>query len=561
MASPARYLRHRLAFLAAAAAVGPVAAAAALAGVRVATAERVLPRVSLAGEPLGGATREHATQRVRRLARTPVRVEIGTRDFRLNPVVAGRRMDVEATVDRLMAAGRTGAAAGLWTTATTLIATRDVSPVTSVDGRRLRAAVDRLAASVDRPPFPGAITVDSTSLAVTTRSPRQGLTLDRGHLTRMLRAALAAGDSTVAGQVRTRAAPPAGAVRAVAQSARRYLRQPLRVALGEQAVDLPSGRVAEILTLRPGRSDRRVTLGVDPDELDELLEELAQRTDRPPTEPRFTPGPGADTVLEAKRDATWRPRRARLQVRPGRSGRRLDRRRAAERVRRAIRTGQHDVRLPVDDPPPAVTTAQARRVRWLIGTFTTRYAPGQPRVSNIRRIARAIDGTVIPPGSAFSLNNLAGPRTRERGYVEAPFIADGRIVPSVGGGVSQFSTTSYNAAYFAGLPIDRYQTHSLFIDRYPAGRESTLNFPDIDLRWTNDTLTPIVVRTRSDSTSVTVALYGDNGGRRVRAIAGARRSVPGADFAITVTREIRYGDGRRIRQPITTTYQKPQPDR
>ncbi len=75
---------------------------------------------------------------------------------------------------------------------------------------------------------------------------------------------------------------------------------------------------------------------------------------------------------------------------------------------------------------------------------------------------------MIAPGKSFSLNGIAGERTKAKGYVEAPFIAGNKIEPSVGGGVSQFSTTAYNAAYFAGLPITASQPHSLYIDRYPA---------------------------------------------------------------------------------------------
>ncbi len=130
-------------------------------------------------------------------------------------------------------------------------------------------------------------------------------------------------------------------------------------------------------------------------------------------------------------------------------------------------------------------------------------------------------------------------------------------MPSVGGGVSQFSTTMYNAAYFAGLRIDTHQPHSLFIDRYPAGRESTLNYPTIDLKWTNDTAVPVLVRSTAGPTSVTVSLYGDNGGRRVRAESGPREPVPGGDFSIVVTRVVRYPDGRTVRQPFTTRYGVP----
>jgi len=219
---------------------------------------------------------------------------------------------------------------------------------------------------------------------------------------------------------------------------------------------------------------------------------------------------------------------------------------------------EHDIVVDVGSGTGLLTLALAPDVRRLIGTFTTRMPCCEPRVKNIRLIAAEIDGTVIRPGGQFSLNAVAGPRTKDEGYVEAPFIADGKIVPSVGGGVSQFSTTMYNAAFFAGLPIDAYQPHSIYISRYPPGREATLDFGTIDLRWTNDTSAPVLVRTTSTDTSVTVTLYGDNGGRRVRAEVGPRLPIPSGDFSITVTRPIRYGDGRIVREPVTTSYDAPQ---
>ena len=47
----------------------------------------------------------------------------------------------------------------------------------------------------------------------------------------------------------------------------------------------------------------------------------------------------------------------------------------------------------------------------------------------------------------------------------------------IGGGVSQFATTMFNAAFFAGLDIDEYQAHSEYFDRYPCGREATMGYP------------------------------------------------------------------------------------
>ena len=67
----------------------------------------------------------------------------------------------------------------------------------------------------------------------------------------------------------------------------------------------------------------------------------------------------------------------------------------------------------------------------------------------------------------------------------------------------------------------------------------------------------MLVRASTDDDSVAVSLYGDNDGRRVEAKTGEREPLPDRDFAITVTRVIRYRDGRVVSQPFTTRYDKP----
>jgi vancomycin resistance protein YoaR len=173
-------------------------------------------------------------------------------------------------------------------------------------------------------------------------------------------------------------------------------------------------------------------------------------------------------------------------------------------------------------------------------------------------MAETVDGTVIGPGEQFSLNGIAGERTRANGYKPAPTIGeDNELIDTVGGGVSQFSTTTYNAAYFAGLQIDSHTPHSFYIDRYPAGREATLNFGTIDLLWTNDTEAPVVVRSSASDTAVTVSIYGGNGGRRVRAETQSRTSNDQGGFDITIDRVVVAGDGTRSRDSFTTVYGVP----
>jgi vancomycin resistance protein YoaR len=207
---------------------------------------------------------------------------------------------------------------------------------------------------------------------------------------------------------------------------------------------------------------------------------------------------------------------------------------------------------------PAVPTSAMRNARSLLGTFTTSFSCCEPRVTNIQRIAKTVDGTVVAPGEQFSLNGVAGERTRAKGYKPAPTIGDNNeLVDSVGGGVSQFSTTLYNAAYFAGLQIDAHTPHSFYIDRYPPGRESTLSFGSIDLLWTNDTGAPVVVRSSASDTAVTASIYGGSDVREVRAETRSRSGNGQGGFDISIDRVVVDDDGPRDPEGYTTSYGRP----
>jgi hypothetical protein len=142
---------------------------------------------------------------------------------------------------------------------------------------------------------------------------------------------------------------------------------------------------------------------------------------------------------------------------------------------------------------------------------------------------------------------------RETLLADLRCVLDGKLSTDIGGGVSQFATTTLNAAFFAGLRLDRHQAHSFYISRYPAGREATVNYLGIDLRWTNTTAAPVLVRASTGPTSLTVALYGQGDGRIVDAVSGPRRPLPGRDFQITVSRIVRV-PGQPVRRDSYTTF-------
>ena len=142
-----------------------------------------------------------------------------------------------------------------------------------------------------------------------------------------------------------------------------------------------------------------------------------------------------------------------------------------------------------------------------IASETTNHPCCQPRVTNIQNFADLVRGAVIRPGEDFSLNGYVGRRTIEKGFVADGAIANGVLVPQVGGGVSQFATTFFNAAFFGGLDFNEYQSHSLYISRYPKGREATISFPRPDLSVKNTTPYGILVWPTYTDTSITVTFY------------------------------------------------------
>lgn len=158
-------------------------------------------------------------------------------------------------------------------------------------------------------------------------------------------------------------------------------------------------------------------------------------------------------------------------------------------------------------PDGGLGDAQAMGIREIVGEFTTFHACCASRVVNIQNIADIVRGAVVEPGGSFSINEFVGRRTREKGFVAAGVIQNGHFTDGLGGGISQFATTMFNAAFFAGMDLDEYQSHSIYISRYPYGREATMSYPNPDLVFTNPTPYAVLVWTEYTPTSITVELW------------------------------------------------------
>jgi len=223
----------------------------------------------------------------------------------------------------------------------------------------------------------------------------------------------------------------------------------------------------------------------------------------------------------------------------------------AEQVFESVLSGTTTINLELiaDDLTPLADLG----ISELIGEFTTEHPADEDRVINIQRMADIVRGAVIEPGDTFSLNSYVGERTTAKGFVPAGVIYDGVFDEDVGGGVSQFATTLFNASFFGGLDFVEYQPHSIYIDRYPFGREATVNWPTVDLRIRNPSDFPVLIWTEYTPTTITVKLFG------TATVSGAQTDQTTEPLnectKVRTERTRTYADGREEVDYVGATYQ------
>jgi vancomycin resistance protein YoaR len=170
-----------------------------------------------------------------------------------------------------------------------------------------------------------------------------------------------------------------------------------------------------------------------------------------------------------------------------------------------------------------------------MSTYKTYNAGTADRITNLRLGVEHLDDTLVPPGGTFSLNRAIGERTAERGFKPAPVILGTEYGEEVGGGTSQVATTVFNAAWEAGLAISERNPHALYISRYPLGRDATVYWPTLDLKFRNDTEHWILVKGFAEPDGIRVSIYG-----------GETRRVESSPGTMTLTGPIPV---KRVKDP------------
>jgi vancomycin resistance protein YoaR len=283
-----------------------------------------------------------------------------------------------------------------------------------------------------------------------------------------------------------------------ARQARLALSAPVRLEYSGVRWKLPRWRIAELLSLP---ADGKTELTIAGPGAEAWFTKLRKTVEHAPVDARFEVTSGGE-----------------IRILPDKPGLGIDVPATAEALLAAAisptaRTATLAARTTAADRTAA--EAQAMGITGVVGSYYTTYGGIASRLHNVALVAELIDGTLVAPGQTFSFNGTTGERTAEKGFQEAPVIINGELQTGLGGGICQVSTTVFNAAYEAGLEIDERTNHALYISHYPLGRDATVNYPDLDLEFTNDTDHWLLVRTFVGSGSLTVNLYGTPQNRRV----------------------------------------------
>lgn len=266
---------------------------------------------------------------------------------------------------------------------------------------------------------------------------------------------------------------------------------PIRFVAAGADHDISPSRIRSWVT--PRIRDRRLELRLDPKK---TIEGITAILDGNETKAR-------DAEFSIDDDGT-------LTITPSQDGVRCCAPDTVARLERVLASGSSDpvaIDLEVEKPTRTTEMLEALKIAQPVASFTTKHKAGESRVKNIHRIADLLRGTVIEPGETFSVNKAIGPRTADNGFVEANVIEYGVFTESFGGGISQFATTLFNSAFFAGLDIREYKPHSIYIQRYPFGREATLSYPRPDLKIRNNTPYGVLIWPTYTASSITVTLY------------------------------------------------------
>lgn len=436
----------------------------------------------ISGVPVGGLDRDAAIRQLQAQlsarAEQPIDVTINGERDQVEPTAAGLSIDFSRSVDQA-GGGKSFDPRHIWRV---LTGGSSTEAVIAVDQSQLRPAVSELAQEHNRKPkdasvaFKGAKIVKSAAVT--------GITLREEAAAKSIRAAYFSSSAPV--DLAVDLSEPGVTTEEVNSIVEKFAQPavsgPIKVSAGQAGTfEVTPAMIGRSITFEP--KDGSLTPVLDAKRLRRVAE------------------PEVDKVeLNKPKNATVRLVDGRPKVIPAVNGTVVSATNLAAAVEPVLTKsgGDRSASVKLTGAQATFSTEDGKKlgIKEVTGKFTTHFPHASYRNVNIGRAAELINGTLLKPGDTFSLNDIVGERTKANGFVEGNIITRGKFRLELGGGVSQSATTTFNAMFFAGLKDVEHKPHTLFIDRYPPGREATVAWPSVDLKFKNDTKYGVLVEAR-----------------------------------------------------------------
>jgi vancomycin resistance protein YoaR len=465
----------------------------------VVTGDKIPRKAQISGVAVGGLSPSEAIQKLSlelgARAAEPLSLTVGKREAQLKPADAGLSVDYAKSVE---AAGG-GKSLNPVRILRTLTGGSAIDAVVLVDQARLQAAVGELAKDFNRKPVDAAIAYQGTKIKL--KQAREGAVVQQDPAAATITSSFlkVTGPIALPADIAQPAVTTDEADEVVATFAKPAVSGPIKVNVsGSDSFEIRPRMLAASIsflprdgTLVPELDEKRLRRNVNPALKGvELIEPKNATVRLVNGKPKVIPAVNGTTIKADILKKAIEP----VLIKP-----------AAERT--------VSVQLTGDKAEFSTQDAKNLQIKQVTGQFTTHFPYAPYRNINIGRAAALMNGTLLKPGETFSLNQIVGERTKANGFTEGYIIKDGRFRKELGGGVSQSATTTFNAMFFAGLKDVEHKPHGLFIDRYPAGREATVAWPSLDLKFQNDTKYGVLVQayivkgTPSRQGSITVKMW------------------------------------------------------
>ncbi len=208
-------------------------------------------------------------------------------------------------------------------------------------------------------------------------------------------------------------------------------------------------------------------------------------------------------IIQEPQDAVISIVNGKVEITPEVTGRVLDKAAFLSSVAELEgRSGKYplDITLPVTFLEPARTTGKikASLFKDILSSYSTSFPAvtenDMNRAENIRMAVEAISEIILLPGDTFSFNETTGKRTMDKGYRLANIYTSDGIVPGIGGGICQVSSTIYNAVLEANLEVLERNPHLYGVSYVALGRDAAVSYGSEDFRFKNNANWPVMIK-------------------------------------------------------------------